>query len=312
LADRGWRRRLVLGGGITFGVALLALSLAPSFLVLLAASALLYPASGAFVTLSQATLMDDAPGERERNMARWTLVGSAGAAGGPLLLAAGLPWRAIFAGYAVAALVLVAALWRRRLDNEAEGGDLAGALRALRDRTALRWVALLELQDLTGDVLFSYLALYMVDVAGTDPRTAALGVLAWTGGSLVGNVFVLHVLKRVEGLRWLRATALVVALLLPAFQLAPGVVTKVVLLAAIAFLGAGWYPISQAKLYAALPGRGGTVMAVSSAAGAVGAVLPLAVGLVAAQVGLYAAFWLLLLGPVALLLGVPRPQRGEQ
>jgi hypothetical protein len=47
------RRRAVLGGGIVFVLSLLATAGAPSFIVLLAFTAL-YPASGAFVSLTQA------------------------------------------------------------------------------------------------------------------------------------------------------------------------------------------------------------------------------------------------------------------
>ncbi|HXF97010.1 MAG TPA: MFS transporter, partial [Gaiellaceae bacterium] len=111
-----WRRRvLILGGGVLFAAALALAAGARSFWALLAAFALLSPASGAFVSLSQAALMDLDPQGRERNMARWTLAGGAGAVAGPLLLSglvwAGLGWRALFAGCALlaAALVLLAA-----------------------------------------------------------------------------------------------------------------------------------------------------------------------------------------------------------
>src|SRR5829696_8884134 len=54
-----WRRRvLVLGGVVAFGLALLLTAASQDFLMLLASFVLLYPASGAFVSLSQATLMD--------------------------------------------------------------------------------------------------------------------------------------------------------------------------------------------------------------------------------------------------------------
>jgi FSR family fosmidomycin resistance protein-like MFS transporter len=111
-----WRRRtLVLAGGVVFALASLLVGLSTSFAALLAATILLNPASGAFVGLSQATLMDAAPERREQNMARWALAGSIGnadlfplalgafaerfglgammwlLAAGPLVLLAGLP-----------------------------------------------------------------------------------------------------------------------------------------------------------------------------------------------------------------------------
>jgi FSR family fosmidomycin resistance protein-like MFS transporter len=239
-------------------------------------------------------------------MARWTLAGSAGVATGPLLLAAGLPWRGVFAAYAVAALVLVALARRVRFDRRRADGAGAGGNRAAQRRPhVVRWLLLLELQDLGGDILYGFLALYFVDAVGTDARTAALGVAVWTGADLVGNLVVLRALRRVDGARWLRATAAGVVLLFPAFQLVPGLGAKLVLAAAIGALHSGWYPISQARLYAALPDLSGTVMAIDSTSGLLGAVLPLALGLTAERVGIHTAFWLVLLAPLSLLLAVP-------
>jgi FSR family fosmidomycin resistance protein-like MFS transporter len=307
LGDRGLRRRLVLWGGVAFSASLVAFALAPEFAVLLAASAALYPASGAFVSLSQATLMDSDPANRERNMARWTLAGAAGVASGPLLVATGASWRAIFLVYAVVAVVLVLLARGVPFDGAAdEGAGLRSALRELRTPGVVRWLLLLELQDLGGDILYGYLALYFVDAVGVDARTAAFAVAVWTGADLVGNVIVLRLLPRVGGLRWLRATALGVAVLFPLFQLADGLASKLVLIAVLGALHSGWYPISQARLYEALPGRSGTAMALSTTTGALGAVLPLALGVLAARVGIHDAFWLVLVAPLAMLLWVPR------
>ena len=55
------RRRFILGGGIVFILSLLAVAGARSFAVLLAAFTVFYPASGAFVSLTQAELMDAGP-----------------------------------------------------------------------------------------------------------------------------------------------------------------------------------------------------------------------------------------------------------
>ncbi len=89
LGDFGHRRLLILAGGISFAIALLLISLSHDFGSLLAALVLFYPASGAFVSLSQATLMDIEPTRHEQNMARWALAGSLGNVIGPLALAGG-------------------------------------------------------------------------------------------------------------------------------------------------------------------------------------------------------------------------------
>jgi predicted MFS family arabinose efflux permease len=68
-----WKRRvLILGGGVIFALAVLLSALSQSLLALLLAFILFYPASGAFVSLSQAALMDTDPARHEHNMARWT------------------------------------------------------------------------------------------------------------------------------------------------------------------------------------------------------------------------------------------------
>jgi FSR family fosmidomycin resistance protein-like MFS transporter len=91
---------LILGGGIAFAFALLLISLSHHFFWLLAAFVLFYPASGSFVSLSQATLMDIEPTRHEQNMARWTLAGSVGNVLGPLALAGAIAlnqsWRVCF------------------------------------------------------------------------------------------------------------------------------------------------------------------------------------------------------------------------
>jgi FSR family fosmidomycin resistance protein-like MFS transporter len=88
--------------------------------------------------------------------------------------------------------------------------------------------------------------------------------------------------------------------------LIPGLLPKLLLLGLLGLFNAGWYSILQGQLYSAMPGQSGTVMAVGSLFGLVGSLLPLGIGLTAERFGLNAAMWLLLAGPVALLVGIPR------
>ncbi|BAZ13489.1 Fosmidomycin resistance protein [Calothrix sp. NIES-4071] len=105
LGDIGYRRQLILGGGIAFAISLLLVSFSQNFSLLLAAFVLFYPASGAFVSLSQATLMDIEPTRHQQNMARWTLAGSVGNVIGPLILSCAVAlhqsWRSAFLVLAV-------------------------------------------------------------------------------------------------------------------------------------------------------------------------------------------------------------------
>jgi FSR family fosmidomycin resistance protein-like MFS transporter len=277
---------------------------------LLLASSLLYPTSGAFVALSQATLADLDPDGREHNLACWTLAGAAGAIAGPLLLAAcawaGLGWRALFGTFALVAFGLVLAL--RRAPAAGAGGRRLGvrdALRAMARREVLRWLLLLELSDLLLDVFLAFLALYLVDEVGTTRTTAGLAVALWATAGLVGSAVMIPLLRRVDGLRYLHASAALVGVLFVAFLIAPGVETKLAVCAAIGVANAGWYPVLQARLYDALGGASGLVLTVG-ALFPLNAILPLAIAGLAETWGVEVALWPLLAAPIALLLLVPR------
>ena len=311
VASVAWRRRvLVLGGGLCFALALGLAAAAPSFWLLLVAFSLLYPASGAFVSLSQAALMDLEPDRREHNMARWTFAGGIGMVIGPLALVGlvwiGLGWRELFVGLAVVALALV--LLVRRSPGSADAEEhprLRDALRAIKRREVFRWLFLLELSDLLGDVLLGFLALYFVDAVGSSRATGGLAVVVWSGAGLAGSAAMIPLLRRVNGLLYLRASAAMTAVLFCGFLLAPAAEAKLVVAAAIALVNAGWYPVLMARLYGALDGESGLVLTVG-ALFPLNALLPLGIAAMAERWGLGAALWPLLVAPLALLLFVPR------
>jgi FSR family fosmidomycin resistance protein-like MFS transporter len=307
-ANTRWRSTLIFAGGVVFFASTTLSAVALGFWSLLVALLIGNPAVGAFVSLAQATLMDHEPGERDRNMARWTLAGSVGYVAGPVLIAggvaAGLGWRGVLLGLAVAALPLAVAA--RRVTAPPVEAPRQSFLTALRDRTVLRWLALLEASDLLGDILHGFLALYFVDVAHTGPVEAALAVAVWTGAGFVGDAGLLWVLQRVSGLRYLRWSALAALALYPAFLAVPSLPVKLVLLALLGLLNAGWYALPKAGLYSALPGESGTAVAVAGVGGLAGACVPAALGFLAQTIGLGPTMWLLLIAPVALFVGVPR------
>jgi hypothetical protein len=69
----------------------------------------------------------------------------------------------------------------------------------------------------------------------------------------------------------------------------------------------GWYEVLQGEAFATTPGRSGTVMATNSIMGLFGGGISFFIGWIAAQAGLPAAMWLLLAGPICLVIFVPRP-----
>jgi FSR family fosmidomycin resistance protein-like MFS transporter len=332
LAGQGRRRRLViLGGGIVFLLTLLAVASAGSFAVLMAAFVAFYPASGAFVSLTQAEIIDAWPGRQAQVMARWDLAGAAGAMAGPLLLTAVLAmegggeagggWRAgylVLAG--IGALVWLGALLRGQpkpdghqaaaeAEDEAEDAEhqpwtarAREVAAALRDWGTLRWLLLIEVADLLLDVFTGFLALYLVDVANLTPAVAALAIAVRLGAALAGDAALIVILERVGDLTVLRVSAAASALLYPGFLLVPGVLPKLAALAALSAVTAPWYPVLQARLYGSLPGRSTVAVTLSSAAGLAGGLGPLAVGLAAEGFGLSWALAGLAVVPVAVLL----------
>jgi FSR family fosmidomycin resistance protein-like MFS transporter len=167
-------------------------------------------------------------------------------------------------------------------------------------------LAVLEAADLLVDVLYAFLALYLVDVVRMGPGVAAGAVAIWTGAGLVGDGLLLLVLRRFAGMAYLRATAVAALAVYPVFLLADDIAVKLVLVAVLGLLNSGWYAIPKARLYGSLPGRSGAAVAVAGLGGFAGACVPLVLGLVAAAVGLQTTMWILLLAPVALLLLLPR------
>lgn len=321
------RRRAVLAGGLVFIAALLAAATAGSFGWLLAAFVIFFPASGAFVSLTQAALMDAGQDRREQLMARWTLAAGAGAVGGPLLLsavvAAGGTWRTaylVLAAVAGVTWVALASLGHRLFsrtgppgeDAEPEPAGFGAVLRALRDVAVLRWVALLEVADLLLDVLTGFVALYLVAAEEVSAGQAALAVGVRLAADLAGTAALIPLLARYSGRAVLRASAVAAAVAYPAFLLVPGFWAKVAVLAVLSVATSAWYPVLQAQLYACLPGASGVVVSLQSAAGLAAAAGPLAVGFLAERLGLSTALALLTVVPLAVLAGAARVRSGAR
>ena len=322
LGDMGQRRTLVLGGGVAFALALLLIALSHNFSLLLFAFILFYPASGAFVSLSQAALMDADSTRHEQNMARWAFSGSMGVVVGQLALSAsvalGWGWRGLFLASVALALLLLGLAWRYPFATSASAAGsedtqqvdfkqgVSNALQALRRREVLRWLTLLEFSDLMLDILGGFLALYFVYVVGVTKAQAALAVTVWAGVGLLGDLLLIPLLERVRGLDYLRCSALLVLFLFPAFLLVPSVTAKLLILGLLGFFNAGWYSILKGRLYSAMPGQSSSVMTVGNVFGLIGGLIPLGLGLVADRYGLGITMWLLILGPVTLLIGIPR------
>jgi len=321
LGDVWKRRALIITGGILFTVSLFMTSISYSFVFLLSSFILFFPSSGAFVSLSQANLMDSDTTRHEQNMARWTFAGSLGVLAGPLLLGLfvyfGLGWRGTYAFLAsFSTLCLLAAL--RYLSPDALSAPSFPSLRvvfdgfraafsALKRSEVWRWLLLLEFADLMMDVLFSYLALYFVDVARVTEAQAGIAVTVWLAMGLITDfLFIPLIDRQKDSIKFLRATALMELFAFAVFLLIPGFIFKLIFVIAVNLFNTGWYPILQGRLYSSLPGQSASIMAIGSVTAPLAKLFPFLIGFLADQFGLQTAMWILLLGPLALLIGLPR------
>lgn len=316
-----WRRRLlILGGGILFTASLFMTSTSYSFIFLLFSFILFFPSSGAYVSLSQANLMDSDESRHEQNMARWTFAGSLGVVTGPFLLGLfvylGLGWRGTYALLAsLSALSLIVAFRYLPADkkntpfpsfNEVFDG-FKSAFQALKRKEVWRWLLLLEFADLMLDVLFSFLALYFVDVVNVNETQAGIAVTIWLVMGLITDfLFIPYVDKLTDTAQFLRRTALLNLITFIGFMLIPGFIPKIILVILVNLSNTGWYSILQGRLYSSLPGQSASIMAIGAVTTPLAKALPLLIGILADRAGLDIAMWVLLLAPIALLIGLPK------
>lgn len=318
LGDTRFRRAIVRGGILATTFALALVAFGQTYAMILVAFCILYVASGCYVNMAQATLMDLNPARTEQTMARWVLVGGVGVALAPLLVTIvfgmGYGWREMYLGFAGAAGVYVALVWRIAFDSH-DGAEeehiaprqlLRDFFAGLRNSMLLRLVLLTELADLMLDKLYEVTGLYFYDVVGVDFTQAALASATFTFIGLTGEVLLIPLLERVNGIRVLRLSSVVVIVFYIAFLLVPFVWAKYVLIALVSFSTAGWFAILRGRTFSALPGQSGMVVAITALGNLSILITPTILGAIADAFGLQSAMWLLLIGPIALLIGLPR------
>lgn len=318
LGDTRFRRALVRGGILATTFALALVAFGQTYAIIMIAFCILYVASGAYVNLAQATLMDLNPSRTEQTMARWTLLGEIGVMLAPIFvtiaIGIGYGWREMYLAFAGAAGVYVALVWRIAFNSHdgAEEQEIAPRqlvrdfFNAFRSSGLIRFVLLTELADLMLDKLYDMTGLYFHDVVGVDFGQAAFASAIFSIVGLAGSILLIPLLERVNGVRILRLSSFVVIALYVAFLLTPFVWAKYILIAAVGFSTAAWFPVLRGRTFSALPGQSGMVVAVTAVANLSILITPTVMGVIADAFGLQTAMWLLLIGPIALLIGLPR------
>ena len=311
LADRYPRKRFICAGLFTMAAVHLSIGFSGTFEVVAAALLLWAAASGAGVTLSQATLMDLYPAQRERLMTRWVLMGATGDLAAPLLfwvlgiLAMG--WREAFV--VCGALLTVSAVVVLRTPipatpASAEDDDAPSfreALRtALRQRGLLGWLFAAWLCNLMDEILVAFGALHLRDDLGADGPTRAVILACGMLGGLLGLVVLDRLLVRFAPLPLLRLASAATAVSYVAWLSVESAVASGLWLFATGLFASALYPLTKAQAYRALPGRSGLLNALGHVFTPLDLALPLLLGLLADRFGLVVALALLLAQPIGI------------
>lgn len=328
LGDTRLRKFIVIAGGLGMSISAALIAGAHSFTAILLAGIISAPCSGAFVSLSQATLVDLNPGREAHVMARWSISGSLANLVAPLILAGGFAlafgWRWIYAVMAVGGLILtlIAASRPFPVHHPAPSDNPDTRLAALsrlarnlwemiRNWNLLRWLWLQQMSDLLLDMFSGYVALYFADEMGLTAAETGLALTMLMLVSLVSDLALIRLLERFAGRAIVRFTAFWAIPIYAAFLLAPWPLVKIGLALLVRQATLGWYPVLEGEAYAAANGRSGTMKAVQSLGGMVAGAMAAGIGWVAGQAGLQTAMGLLLLGPLCLFAFVPRPSAGK-
>ena len=125
-------------------------------------------------------------------------------------------------------------------------------------------------------------------------------------GLITDFLFIPYVDKLTDTAQFLRRTAMLNLITFIGFMLIPGFIPKIILVILVNLSNTGWYSILQGRLYSSLPGQSASIMAIGAVTTPLAKALPLLIGILADRVGLDIAMWVLLLAPIALLIGLPQ------
>jgi len=311
LADRYPRKWFIAGGLAAMAAGSFLAALAPGPMTLAAALAIWSVATGVATSLAQATLVDRAPDQRARTMARWTLCSWVGDLIAPVLLGAlagmKLGWRA---GFVVVGLVLLASAFafavRRFIeppatDDDDEPEPLWRALTtALRNPILVLWLFGTALCDLLDEILVVFASLHVRHELGASASWQGIILGAFIVGGALGLVILERVLVRHSERRVLIATCLACAVAYALWLLAPNLWLSAILMVPVGMTSAPLYPLAAARAYACCPGRSGVVLAASHLFTPFGLMLPWLLGLVADHAGTHVTLALLIIQPLGL------------
>lgn len=290
------RRPLLVWGALGWAVSLLLVAGVPSYGWLLAAFAVAGIGSGPLAQTTDVLLVEMYPGAEERIGARQTLLDTTGALLAPAAVAA-VGWAGgdlrlplVVSGLAIlgyAALLAVTPM----PDPPAQHGrrdhplrdTRAGLADVLADREARIWLVALLCETLV-EIPAVFEPVWLGRDVGAPQSLVAVHAAVELSAALGGLMLLDRWLQRHDARTILTVASVANLVLYPVWLLVPGVWAKIVLSVPLALAIAPVWPLVRARALAAVPGRGGMVMAIMSLYG----VLPLTAlfGWVSGRVGL--------------------------
>lgn len=314
LADRLGRPLLVRAGFATMAVTSFAAALAPGPISLAVALSIWYVATGAAVSMTEATLIDAWPDRQARTMARWTLLGVVGDFAAPLLIGAlaviqggSNGWRTAFALVGgVLALWTVAASLRQFPQAPVSPGDdepsLWQAVRdALGDRVLLVWLFGVALCNLLDEILVVFASLHVRLVLGASPAWQSATIGAFVAGGALGLVILDRLLLRHSERRLIIGSGIACAIAFIAWLAAPVAWLSALLMLPVGATALPLYPLAAAQAYARRPGRAGVIVVAGHVFAPLALALPWLLGVVADRAGTFVALSLLIAQPIGLV-----------
>jgi FSR family fosmidomycin resistance protein-like MFS transporter len=128
-------------------------------------------------------------------------------------------------------------------------------------------------------------------------------------GLITDFLFIPFIDRQRDSMKFLRVTALMELFAFAIFLITPGFIPKLIVVIAVNLFNTGWYSILQGRLYSSLPGQSASIMAIGSVTAPLAKFFQFLIGFLADQFGLQTAMWILLFGPAALLIGLPRQNK---
>lgn len=313
VSDRTDRRRLLLAGQAVLAASLLLLAWVRSAWGLTLGLAVAGTSSGVASGAAQALLLSADGRGADRAMLRWTLFAAVGDVLTPIVtggaIALGYSYRG--AMLAIAGIVLVqcfalARTERRATPAETECADadaadepLAAALvRAMRRPRLWAWLLAAASCTLLDELVVALAVLRMRAEQGVSESWAAAAAVTFAAGSIAGSALVDRVVGRLGARAVLVGSSVACLAALPAAALPASAFVTGAALFALGLVCAPHNALSQARAYGELPGRPGTVQALSQVFVVCDVAAPLALGWVADHLGLRAAIASLALQPL--------------